>query len=289
MRDEEQNVTEMIESVQGQDFQDWELLVVDDGSTDRTSEIVGAAAARDSRISLVASVPPVGKVSAFNTAYAASSGQIVVLLAGDDRIPAGSLGMRYRAVAELPSEHPAVGYFKIRTFSEDSKSDNVTLPRGNRGSRSGGSISMNRALAELLFPIPETLVAEDIWLGYASELLAAQTVESPEVVLEYRIHPGNSVPRNVDFDKMTESMHLRHRAWRELGESDRLGLDQLSRRKFMEMWAAEELRHAGHLFALARFNKVSISQRIALLSMGHPVLFAVRKRLFRYLSGWRGR
>lgn len=289
MRDEELYVTEMIQSVQSQDFSDWELLVVDDGSTDRTAEIVGALASHDPRISLIASGSRVGKVRAFNMAFAASSGQIVVLLAGDDRIPDGSLGRRYRAVAELSSERPAVGYFKMRTFSEDLKFNNVTFPKKNRGSRSGGSISMNRALADLLFPIPESLVAEDIWLGYGSELLASQIADSPEVVLEYRIHPGNSNPRNASFDKMSESMHLRHRAWRELGDSDRLKLGQSARRQLMEMWTAEELRHAGHLFALARFNKVSISQRIALLSMAHPVLFAVRKRLFRYLSGRRGR
>lgn len=289
MRDEELYVTEMIESVQGQDFANWELLVVDDGSIDRTAEIVSAFASRDPRVTLVASGSPVGKVRAFNMAYAASSGRIVVLLAGDDRIPAGSLGKRYRAVAELSSDRPAVGYFKIRTFSEDPRSDNLTLPRGTKGSRSGGSISMNRALADLLFPIPESLVAEDIWLGHSSELLASEIAESPEIVLEYRIHPGNSNPRNASFDKMSESMHLRHRAWRELADSDRLEIDEAARRMFMEMWRAEELRHARRLFALAKFNKVSVSQRIALLSMAHPVLFAVRKRLFRYISGRRGR
>ncbi len=289
MRDEELYVTEMIESIQSQDFTDWELLVVDDGSVDRTAEIVGEFASRDPRVKLVASGSQVGKVRAFNMAFAASRGRIIVLLAGDDRIPAGSLGKRYHAVAELSADHPAVGYFKIRTFSEDPRSDNVTLPRGTKGSRSGPSISMNRKLADLLFPIPENLVAEDLWLGHGSELLASEIAESPEIVVEYRIHPGNSNPRNVSFDKMSESMHRRHRAWRELADSDRLAIDQASRRMFMEMWKAEELRYAGRLFALAKYSTVSVSQRIALLSMAHPVLFAMRKRLFRYISGRRGR
>lgn len=289
MRNEEQHVAEMIESVQNQDFLEWELLVVDDGSTDRTADIVKEFASRDPRISLVADGSPVGKVRAFNLAFAASSGQIIVLLAGDDRIPRGSLGKRYRAVADLSSERLAVGYFKIRTFSEDPKFDNVTLPKKKAGSRSGGSISMNRALAEKLFPILETLVAEDLWLGYGSEFLASRIVESPEVVLEYRIHSGNSNPRNADFATMSESMHLRHCAWRKLAESDRLELDPSARRQLEDMWTAEELRHAGRLFALARFPVVSLSQRIGLLSMAHPILFGFRKRLFRYFSGRRGR
>ena len=43
-------LTEAIESVRAQTFQDWELLLVDDGSIDHTPQAVEAHRARDSRI-----------------------------------------------------------------------------------------------------------------------------------------------------------------------------------------------------------------------------------------------
>jgi glycosyltransferase involved in cell wall biosynthesis len=44
-----------IESVQRQTFVDWEMILVDDGSSDRSVEIATAAAAEDPRIRLIRS------------------------------------------------------------------------------------------------------------------------------------------------------------------------------------------------------------------------------------------
>jgi glycosyltransferase involved in cell wall biosynthesis len=51
----ERFVDEAIASVIGQDFTDFELLIVDDGSTDRTAEILRAWARRDARIMVITS------------------------------------------------------------------------------------------------------------------------------------------------------------------------------------------------------------------------------------------
>jgi len=45
----ERYVAESIRSVLGQTFTDWELVVVDDGSVDRTAEVVCKLAAEDAR------------------------------------------------------------------------------------------------------------------------------------------------------------------------------------------------------------------------------------------------
>ncbi|MBE6427518.1 MAG: glycosyltransferase [Planctomycetaceae bacterium] len=46
----EQFIGQTIESVQAQTFTDWEMIIVDDGSSDRSAEIIQEYAARDSRI-----------------------------------------------------------------------------------------------------------------------------------------------------------------------------------------------------------------------------------------------
>ena len=46
----EKFIGESIQSVVDQTYANWELLVVDDGSTDKTADIIRAFAARDSRV-----------------------------------------------------------------------------------------------------------------------------------------------------------------------------------------------------------------------------------------------
>jgi chlorobactene glucosyltransferase len=56
-RDEEANIGACLESLIKQDYPNYEVLVLDDNSTDRTAEIVAAMAARDSRIQLISGQP----------------------------------------------------------------------------------------------------------------------------------------------------------------------------------------------------------------------------------------
>ena len=72
-----------IESALTQTYHDFELLVVDDGSTDETGAIVDAFAARDSRVRVVHQ-PNGGLSSARNAALRLARGSYIALLDGDD-------------------------------------------------------------------------------------------------------------------------------------------------------------------------------------------------------------
>ncbi len=69
-----------IDSVLAQDYADFEIIVVDDGSTDDSRDIIASYGTR---------IVPVlkengGQASSFNAGFAASSGQILCLLDADD-------------------------------------------------------------------------------------------------------------------------------------------------------------------------------------------------------------
>jgi glycosyltransferase involved in cell wall biosynthesis len=72
-----------LDSALRQSFRDFELIVVDDGSTDDTATIVTGFAARDKRIRLVRK-PNGGLSSARNAALDAARGDYIALLDGDD-------------------------------------------------------------------------------------------------------------------------------------------------------------------------------------------------------------
>ena len=56
-RDEEENIRTCLESLQKQDYPNFEILVLDDNSTDNTAAIVSEMAAKDSRIRLIRGEP----------------------------------------------------------------------------------------------------------------------------------------------------------------------------------------------------------------------------------------
>lgn len=73
-----------IQSVLDSTYQDWELIVSDNASTDRTVEIVEAAAIRDPRIRLDRNPINIGALANFNRVFALSRGEYFKWLAYDD-------------------------------------------------------------------------------------------------------------------------------------------------------------------------------------------------------------
>lgn len=84
-------IAECVESVLAQTYPHWEQIVVDDGSTDGTPDVVDAF--RDPRIRCIR-LPHRGLASlaeSYNAALAAGRGELVAVLEGDDLWPADKL------------------------------------------------------------------------------------------------------------------------------------------------------------------------------------------------------
>jgi len=79
----ERFIAQTIDSVIGQTFRDWRLIIVDDLSTDRTEEIIRSYAARDPRILLIKGEHK-GIAAAANIGLRAVTAPLVARLDGDD-------------------------------------------------------------------------------------------------------------------------------------------------------------------------------------------------------------
>ncbi|MCB0496675.1 MAG: glycosyltransferase family 2 protein [Cyclobacteriaceae bacterium] len=80
----EKYVGETISSVIAQTYKNWELLITDDCSTDKTKEIVTHYSKEDSRIKLFALSKNVGAGEARNNSIKNASGRFMAFLDGDD-------------------------------------------------------------------------------------------------------------------------------------------------------------------------------------------------------------
>lgn len=83
VRNEARYLPAALDSLYRQTCTDWELVVVDDGSTDETPAILAAAKAQDRRMRVL-TIPGQGLVSALNEGLAACRAPLVARMDGDD-------------------------------------------------------------------------------------------------------------------------------------------------------------------------------------------------------------
>src|SRR5690349_11312422 len=100
-------IRETVESVLNQDYQNVELVLSDDGSTDGTTAILRSYAQREpDRVRLVLSEQNTGIAGAFNRGLDAHTGEFIAWLGGDDTMLPGKLS---RQVALLQSRPDVSG------------------------------------------------------------------------------------------------------------------------------------------------------------------------------------
>ena len=139
-------VEEAVQRVLDTDFPfDWELIMVDDGSTDGTSELLPVLVERSNRITLLAHERNKGKGTAIRTAVAAAAGEFSTILDADleydpTDIPA--------LIAPLEEGRSNVA-FGVRAFDGYS-SHSYLYVLGNRGVTLAANVVFNVYLKDVI-------------------------------------------------------------------------------------------------------------------------------------------
>lgn len=196
----ESYVEAAINSIRAQDWagKSWELIVVDDGSTDKTSEIVKKVAPEARLITQKNS----GQAAAFNAAIREAKGEIICFLDGDDVWYPGKI----KAVLAEFSAHPESSFVQNPMEPIDVSGRPLAQPRSyppasirlddilaGRDFLIGTSgVSVRRSAVDKISPIPEDLklYADEYVSKHVLFFGEGRTVQ--KVLGGLRIHETNS-------------------------------------------------------------------------------------------------
>lgn len=116
-RNAEATIQPVLESIVRQSFPNWELVVVDDGSTDGTLNILREYAKNDPRIRVIAS-PGVGRGKALNLAIGHCRSSLIANIDADDPSHFQRLEFQLKALKEHP-EFTLICSDTVHLFDDD--------------------------------------------------------------------------------------------------------------------------------------------------------------------------
>jgi len=119
-----------VASVRAQDFADWELILVDNGSGDGGAEV--ALALEDPRIRVIRHPVNRGAPAARNTGIRAASGRLIAFLDSDDEWLPGKLGPQVAALDAAPERLGALCTgFVLHRVATGGRFERVPAPDGS--------------------------------------------------------------------------------------------------------------------------------------------------------------
>ncbi|HEX4521311.1 MAG TPA: glycosyltransferase family A protein [Gaiellaceae bacterium] len=183
VRDGERFLGEAIESILAQGYEPLELVVVDDGSKDRSAE-VARSCAPDAR---VVSQPPLGIGAAVNHGVELTRGALLAFVDADDLWALDKLALQTPVLAERRELDAVFGH--VEHFAGD---DRKTVTVASQPGYARGTMVIRRAAYDRVGPFStEFRLAEFIdWWGRAVDLGLASLM-LPDVCLLRRVHDTN--------------------------------------------------------------------------------------------------
>lgn len=273
-------IEEAIESILAQEDSNWELIIVNNGSTDNTQAIIQRYAATDSRI-FAFDIKEKGKNKAYNFAFQQSSGDIICFFAADDKLATDSIAKR-SSVIKTKNDYSTCC---LKTFSEDKDRDGVIFPKKmTNPNYSGGSIMFSRSLASKIFPIPESLPNEDTWTSLHLRAFGINQ-HLPEALYLYRIHNNNSFGYELSFeDKRKKYLH-RMEAFNLFFDKYRNSNNQFILHDVIPFIKGLDFAKSTKILSILFVKDLALKEKLVLIFYCTPILYLIRYKYFKFLSG----
>ncbi|MBU1086383.1 MAG: glycosyltransferase [Candidatus Omnitrophica bacterium] len=194
----ERYLKEAIDSILMQSYRDYEFIIINDGSTDRTAEILKLYS--DERIRIIHHEKNIGLPSVLNKAIELSVGEYIVRMDADDI----SLPTRIEKQLRFMDDHPDVGIcgtwikyigapwrpWRVQIYKYPIKHRDIKARMLFRSMLAHPAVMMRRSLLnrfQLRYE-SEYFPSED-WLFWKRSSFCFSLSNLPEVLLLYRVHP----------------------------------------------------------------------------------------------------
>lgn len=201
-----------INSIINQTYTNWELVIIDDGSTDNSYEIVNAFAENDNRITLLKNNGS-GIIDALQLAFKHSNGDFITRMDSDDIMTPDKLEVLATSLITHGENHVAIGlvaYFSETGVGEGYKSYETWL---NNLTKTGDNYS--EIYKECVIPSP-------CWMVYRNDFIACDAFnpnrypEDYDLTFRFYKHNFKCIPCNVvlhhwrDYSTRTSRTHIHY-------------------------------------------------------------------------------
>jgi glycosyltransferase involved in cell wall biosynthesis len=194
----EKFIVETIQSLQRQTFSDFEIIVIDDGSTDQTASLVMQI--KEPRLRVL-SVEHQGLSATRNRGVAASQGEFIAFLDADDLWTANALELHIEALAANSEADLSYGWTYFWNYDLKNASDKTKLiaPRatGTTAYRemlernivgNGSNIFVRRSAFDAVGGFDQTLTHGEDWEFCFRVALQGEVALVPQALVYYRQH-----------------------------------------------------------------------------------------------------
>ena len=218
----ERHLAESIESILGQSFTDFELIIVDDCSNDKTSDILKGYSYKDPRVKIIMNEKNLGLTISLNIGIKSSKGEYIARMDAGDTSEKKRFEKQVRFLYEN-QDHVLVGSF-AHTFDDDSRivgemkygTDDKTLKKTliKINPLVHSSIMMRRRAFEQAGGYNEEWrYCQDYELYFRLARLG-KFANLPEYLVSYRMTP-NSITRRKNKKQVSFAIKARTKAIKE--------------------------------------------------------------------------
>ena len=205
-KNSEKYISDSILELQKENNIHWELIIIDDHSSDKTLQIAKKFEKKDKRIKVFKNKKK-GKVNATNYGYSLCRGENIKCIDSDD-----VLGQEYFRYYKYFKDYKAHCHDALITDDKLKKlikysvnprllykeydlvlSELLSLPKW--------AWSFNRQIAEKIFPMPEDLPFEDIWINLIIKKYCKDIYYIERPVYKYRQHNNQTFGGVLNFTK----------------------------------------------------------------------------------------
>lgn len=222
VHDAEATLPDTIASIWAQEMEDWELWLVDDGSTDASAEIMARACAADPRIHAIRLPRQSGAAAARNAGIRVARGRHIAFLDADD------LWEPQKLATQLPVLAAGAGlvfsaYRRIDASGQPLGLVGVSAEVGYKQALGGNPIGCLTAVydtevyGKALMPDIPRRQDYALWLKLLRQ--RAPAIGLPDCLASYRVRPGS-----LSSNKLVAAQAT----WRVLRECENLGLAHAS-------------------------------------------------------------